>query len=386
MPAVLCIGPAGENLVRSASLIHETGSAAGQGGFGGIWGSKKLKAISVWGTGGIKIANPSALMDARLCLQKFFFYRQNVPAVPAGCQGCVKLCSVRSQKYGSGSSCADAFWYSGDMGDVMISPDDTLQACDIAQKYGVNISDIMAYVQKMSLGGYLLTLHKMGILGPGKAIDSDPLPWDKLGKLAFSAALVKAIACREGIGNDLAEGPARAARKWGRLQEDLASGILALSQWGMIWHWSLPGVEWPFGSILGDRDINEHDFEFHVVDKDMVGMDLYRNRPTGIAVYPEDQTAERLVTLLASKTIPYTGDSLMFNYAWQGPDGSNMDQALENGIYSHHKAKMVAWHRHYTRFWKQSILYCDWMFANFTSHIKPDHSGLGSSTRLQTKT
>jgi aldehyde:ferredoxin oxidoreductase len=46
-PAVLTIGPAGENLGRVACLIHDAGNASGQGGFGGIWGSKNLKAISV---------------------------------------------------------------------------------------------------------------------------------------------------------------------------------------------------------------------------------------------------------------------------------------------------------------------------------------------------
>jgi aldehyde:ferredoxin oxidoreductase len=387
-PAVLCIGPAGENLSRSASLIHDAGNGAGQGGFGGVWGSKNLKAISVQGTGGIKIANPKALMDARLWLEKYFSYQKGGQAVPAGCEGCIKLCTFRNQKYGNGSSCADAFWYSGKMGNTEVSVDDTQKSSDLAQKYGVNICDIMAYVQKLTFGGYLLTLYEMGILGPGKAIDSAPLPWDKLGTLEFSEALLKAIACREGIGNDLAEGPARAAKKWGRLEDDLASGILALSQWGMLWHWSLPGVEWPFGSILGDRDIAEHDFEFHKVDAEKKEHDfeslladgdrneheLTRNRPTGVAIYP-DQTAEQLVRLLTGKTIPYTGDPFMFSYAWQGTDGSNMAEALKTGIYSRHKAKMVAWHRHYTRFWKQSILYCDWMFSNFTSSIKPDHSG-----------
>ena len=39
-PAVLCIGPAGENKSRSGALIHGTGHGAGQGGFGGIWGAK----------------------------------------------------------------------------------------------------------------------------------------------------------------------------------------------------------------------------------------------------------------------------------------------------------------------------------------------------------
>ncbi|MCP5103957.1 MAG: aldehyde:ferredoxin oxidoreductase, partial [bacterium] len=45
-PAVLAIGPAGENLSRMACLIHDAGCAAGQGGFGAVWGSKNLKAIS----------------------------------------------------------------------------------------------------------------------------------------------------------------------------------------------------------------------------------------------------------------------------------------------------------------------------------------------------
>jgi aldehyde:ferredoxin oxidoreductase len=361
-PAVLCIGPAGEHLSRSASLIHEAGNGAGQGGFGGVWGAKNLKAISVQGTRSIKIADPRALMDARVWLERYFSFHKEMQPGSAGCEGCPKLCSRRDLKNGSnGSSCADVFWYSGAMGDVTISPDDTEKACDIAQKYGVNICDLNAYVQKFALGGYLLTLREKGVLGPGKAIDSTPLPWDRLGKIEFAEALVKAIAYREGIGNDLADGPARAAKKWGRLEEDLASGVLALPQWGMAWHWSLPCVEWIFGSILSDRDINEHDFE--------------TDGPMGIKLYPDELTPDQVVALLASKTIPYTGDPFMFNNAWQGADGSDMPEALENGIYSRHKAKFIAWHRHYTRYWKQSILYCDWMYANFTSDNKPEHSG-----------
>ena len=69
-PAVLAIGPAGENLSRMACLIHDAGSAAGQGGFGAVWGSKRLKAISVIGTGSIRVNNPKALMQARLWQKK----------------------------------------------------------------------------------------------------------------------------------------------------------------------------------------------------------------------------------------------------------------------------------------------------------------------------
>ncbi|WP_268870666.1 aldehyde ferredoxin oxidoreductase N-terminal domain-containing protein [Bacillus sp. 1NLA3E] len=48
------MGPAGESLSRMACLIHDAGNGAGQGGFGGVWGSENLKAISILGTGGFR--------------------------------------------------------------------------------------------------------------------------------------------------------------------------------------------------------------------------------------------------------------------------------------------------------------------------------------------
>ena len=72
MPAVLAIGPAGENLCRTAALVHDAGSGAGQGGFGAVWGSKKLKAISVVGTGSVNIADPDGLMKARLWAKNIY--------------------------------------------------------------------------------------------------------------------------------------------------------------------------------------------------------------------------------------------------------------------------------------------------------------------------
>ena len=71
VPAIACIGLAGENRSRIASIVHGAGSSAAQGGFGGVWGSKKLKAISVIGTGSVPISNPKGLMDARLWFKKF---------------------------------------------------------------------------------------------------------------------------------------------------------------------------------------------------------------------------------------------------------------------------------------------------------------------------
>jgi len=59
--SVFTIGPAGENLSRMAIILNETSSAAGQGGFGAVMGSKKLKAVVVRGNGEINIAKPDVL-------------------------------------------------------------------------------------------------------------------------------------------------------------------------------------------------------------------------------------------------------------------------------------------------------------------------------------
>ncbi|MBW2370042.1 MAG: hypothetical protein JRH15_19390, partial [Deltaproteobacteria bacterium] len=60
--SVLCMGPAGENLAKNAVIANETGSTAGQGGFGAVMGSKNLKAIAVTGTGCVRVAKPDELM------------------------------------------------------------------------------------------------------------------------------------------------------------------------------------------------------------------------------------------------------------------------------------------------------------------------------------
>jgi aldehyde:ferredoxin oxidoreductase len=44
---ISCIGPAGENLVRFASISHGNGSSAAIGGMGCVMGSKNLKAIAM---------------------------------------------------------------------------------------------------------------------------------------------------------------------------------------------------------------------------------------------------------------------------------------------------------------------------------------------------
>ncbi|KUK60802.1 MAG: Aldehyde ferredoxin oxidoreductase [Methanoculleus marisnigri] len=55
--SVASIGPAGERLVRFAGIINETSRAAGRGGVGAVMGSKNLKAVAARGSGRITVAD-----------------------------------------------------------------------------------------------------------------------------------------------------------------------------------------------------------------------------------------------------------------------------------------------------------------------------------------
>lgn len=60
---LISIGPAGENLVRGACIIQDKVRAFGRGGAGAVMGSKKLKAILAIGTGGIRVSDSAAFID-----------------------------------------------------------------------------------------------------------------------------------------------------------------------------------------------------------------------------------------------------------------------------------------------------------------------------------
>jgi aldehyde:ferredoxin oxidoreductase len=67
---IVCIGQAGENLIRYAGVIHGLKRAAGKYGMGAVMGSKKLKAIAVRGTRGVDIAHPDLLPDFSALLMR----------------------------------------------------------------------------------------------------------------------------------------------------------------------------------------------------------------------------------------------------------------------------------------------------------------------------
>jgi aldehyde:ferredoxin oxidoreductase len=62
---LLCIGPAGENLVRFANATTENVHSASGGGVGAVFGSKNLKAIAVKGTGTLPYADHNKVWELR---------------------------------------------------------------------------------------------------------------------------------------------------------------------------------------------------------------------------------------------------------------------------------------------------------------------------------
>jgi len=370
-PAVVAIGPAGENLSRIACLIHDASNGSGQGGFGAVWGSKQLKAISVIGTGSIEINDPKGLLQARLSqLNKYAFDLDNlgriglgtefrfppIPGVfwerpkgghrPQACAGCHSGCRARYETgFGNEASCITSNFYLGRETNTETSQ----KAADLLNKLGLNAFEVVIGLLYLSL------LNATDRLGPGKQVDC-PLDFDMYGSYDFAEQFLKMVAYRENeFGNDVAEGFVRASEKWGTLKgvAGLQYGMLPFSIWGLPDHRDPRAqLEWGYGSILGDRDINEHCFD-----------NLYQD-PTRSSEWNIDPqaTAEEAVTIYTDKMVPYEGNKLMLDYS------------TEN-MYSENIAKLVSWHRHYTRFWKQSVLFCDWRWPDFLNISSPDKIG-----------
>ena len=217
-------------------------------------------------------------------------------------------------------------------------------------KYG------LGHWQFMPMQGYVQDLYKRGLLGKGKQIECD-LPMDQFGTMGFLDMFMRQISTRKGIGKDLAEGLARAAKKWGTYDQDLSSGALGLAYWGTSDHYD-PRVEaeWGFGSLLGERDLMLHNianYPLHWTPEAfrMAGKEPYL-------------TAEQAAQITADAMIPYQGDAFMLDYS-DGP----------TGIYSEHKVKQVAWVKHYEKFWIGSNGFCGWRWPMCFTNNSADFRG-----------
>ncbi|UCE19811.1 MAG: aldehyde:ferredoxin oxidoreductase [Gemmatimonadota bacterium] len=375
-PAVVAIGPAGENRSRLACLIHDASNAAGQGGFGAVFGSKNLKAISVIGTGQVEINDPKMLLATRLWQKteyafdlahltqtwgSFQFQSPPVPIIfwkegrpkfdqrPQACMGCHSGCRARyKDAAGNEASCfASVFYWDARTLDIQRA------ASDLINRNGLNAVEMIYGLL------YIRILQQNGQLKSAKIPDC-PLDFSTYGSHDFIEQFVKMIAYgNDGVGNesqfgrDVSGGFVRAAEKWGRRKQDLDSGILAFPYWGIPIHKEPRAqVYWGYGTLLGDRDINEHDF-------DWLKWEATSAKSSG---REPSLPAKEVVKIITDKMVPFQGDLDMLDFS-------------ERNIYSEHMAKMVSWQRYYTRFWKQSMLFCDARWPDFVNNHRPDKIG-----------
>lgn len=376
-PVVLAIGPAGENLSRIATIQHDAGCAFGQGGFGGVWGSKRLKALSVYGTGSIAVADPGGLIETRLWSERTYSYNADAPRVnqwqefitshfgghpnrqwvpfekgsrrTSGCWNCHLNCKPKTaSQLGNSAHCITALFYQDwDLKKHGVVTEISGRAANLLGELGINAFE--AY----SLLSYLYNLHEQGFLGAGKDIDTD-LPMADIGEMRFVEELLHRIAYRREIGDDLAEGLPRAAERWGRGDRDLATGDLQAPFWGYPIHYD-PRTEvyWGYASLLTSRDVNCHDF--NVAAFWMPTLDIMNERQPLVSA---DEVAE----IVADKAAPYH-DPRMVDFS-------------DANLYSVHMARTTAWLLHYSLFWKQSCGLCDNAFADFINPYGPGNRGL----------
>jgi aldehyde:ferredoxin oxidoreductase len=369
-PQIVTIGAAGEKMTRVASLVHAGGSGAGQGGFGGVFGSKNLKAVAVLGTGGIRIADPKAMRDTR----EWWNTTWNHPVGTGGsvgsscCIGCgpIRYCHNRDQVLGKDSDgCAEGSLYSlPEFPNITFASYENLRGKDHCQQYSISGMEccfqgpmsfptdhnpdfpiqptIPAYA---ALGWYFKRMYDLKVIGPGTKFDTSPIPMEKYGTREFMDIYCYALANRVGIGNLLAEGTDRFCEALGRTDD--FNVLCRRTPWGYCDHWSMPNVEWAYSNLFDSRDVNCHDFG------------LNRER---------DMTCEEYVRLLSSRT-GTKSDEFWFDYSWEG------DQAYKTGIYSRPKAEFVAWHHQYWLYYKESVGLCDWGYMQLFNRAHAQRCG-----------
>jgi aldehyde:ferredoxin oxidoreductase len=161
--SMLVIGPAGENLSRIAIILSETNFAAGQGGFGAVMGSKKLKGIAVKGTRAVNVAKPQECLELMKVIRAenkkveewvgMFrvpytaseeiqgIFKRNYYVKQSGCYGCPQQCVSIHHIPGiglCGAKCANWQWAPA----FSNAPDDIWEANVLMQKLGINSFDV----------------------------------------------------------------------------------------------------------------------------------------------------------------------------------------------------------------------------------------------------
>lgn len=250
---IACIGPAGENLVVYAMIVHDIDHTASKHGLGAVMGSKNLKAIAVRGTKAVKSADPREFLAE---FDRFFdllnkgkaktmvrmlhtegigrqiaegykyaygaepteeplpspmreFQKKYMPT-PYGCSFCPVQCRQIYSVPGVGNGGTMCVNYFGLLYEKLYDSQDFMlwwKRTMLANRYGIEALSVDM------IGGWLIELYKRGIV---TAEDTDGIPMEK-GSHQAVEALTERLARRQGkIGELLADGIASASRKLGK--------------------------------------------------------------------------------------------------------------------------------------------------------------------------
>jgi aldehyde:ferredoxin oxidoreductase len=263
---VVCIGPAGEKLVRFACLITEVAGAAGRTGMGAVMGSKNLKAIAVRGSGRVRVARPDEMLTLSIDINREI--REHPACKELSNWGCVRFVSVMYQlSFFPVGYYEDVHWEDiiNNYGGPSYVEDHQLKnvgcfACPIRCKNFLNVPGIgkghttcepwsgltgsvwnldmdvfweaISLINRLGLDstetsaciGLLMELHHEGIISEK---DTDGIPMTRGSKEAILET-VRKIAEREGYGDLLAEGQMAAAKSFGPAaveKVDLVKGL-----------------------------------------------------------------------------------------------------------------------------------------------------------------
>ena len=255
---VACIGPAGENQVLMAAIMNDEHRAAGRSGVGAVMGSKKLKAIAVRGTNGVKIGDKEKFLKAVRDSRKLLFdngvtsaglpiYGTNVLVNILNSVGSLPTRNFResyfetADKIGGESltaerlhrnkacascviGCGRVAWSEGKFAGEGEGPEyETAWSfgsdCGIDDLDLVNKANFMCNelgLDTITMGATIaaaMELYEMGVLS--KEAAGCEL---KFGNSEAVVALIEATAYRKGFGDELAEGSYRLADKYGHVE------------------------------------------------------------------------------------------------------------------------------------------------------------------------
>ncbi|MHA2020722.1 MAG: aldehyde ferredoxin oxidoreductase family protein [Candidatus Thorarchaeota archaeon] len=239
---IACIGPAGENLVKFASIMTDERAAA-RCGLGAVMGSKNLKAITVAGTRKVEVADPEgftslARESSKILGEVMHHLRDSGTSmyVEVGMMFNdmpIKYFQEIEFEYNSLTSTAMKEFLTGRTacyscpiacGRVISLPEYGLEKVagpefQTIAAFGSNI--MVSDLKKVSVINNLCNQYGMDTISCGSTIafathlcDLDKLNLGlKWGDVDGAIELVHAIATRSGVGDELAEGSVRFAKK-----------------------------------------------------------------------------------------------------------------------------------------------------------------------------